>query len=381
MATARIAYQIATLETARECALLGAHPRTIAMVTGLAPDFIRRSVFDQTNRAPRGRPRYEDDYIFRAPLRFRAEACAVARHFAELIENGFAPARSLISAYRHQTSSSEPLLITFDEAFYLIARLHGLWATSSRTLQLVRCERCGSPQIAPAGPFHQRGCRFCKLLLGLRPADDAKAGMASRASGTRPNRAGRVASQFGNQIDALRYERQLVALGAHKRVVSALMSSYPETPPSLRRPAPSELVRLRQPLSLHRWSAVVPPLQRASYSLVAKHYQDLTNRGVIAEHAVVAAFRHASELCPSPLNFNRCFEMVSLLAGRWGVAEPALTLRRCRKCAAIFILSPRDRDGAHCPFCTLLRFPARYFGADPAAVSSTIEAFPAAISQ
>ncbi|MEO8249194.1 MAG: hypothetical protein ABI589_07480 [Burkholderiales bacterium] len=380
MATARIGYQIATLETARECALLGAHPRTIAMVTGLAPDFIRRSVFDATNRAPRGRPRYEDDYIFRAPLRFRAEACAVARHYAELIENGFSPARSLISAYSHQSSSSEPLMLAFDEAFHLIARLHGLWSTSTRTLQLVKCERCGSPQIAPAGPFRQHGCRFCKLLLGPRAVEDSSSAGPSSGVPSRLNRMGRVASQFGNQIAALRFERKLVALGAHKRVVSALMSSYPETPPSLRRPAPSALVRLRQPLSLHRWSAVVAPLHRASYSLLAKHYRDQVDRGIVPEHAIVAAFLHTAELCPSPLNFNRCFEVASLFTARWGVAEQALTLRSCRKCASMFILSPLDRDGAHCPFCTLLRFPTRYFGSDQAATFSTIEAFPAAIS-
>jgi len=38
---------VRSLETARECALLGARKRTIAWITGLPPTFILRNVFDR----------------------------------------------------------------------------------------------------------------------------------------------------------------------------------------------------------------------------------------------------------------------------------------------------------------------------------------------
>ena len=370
MATARISYQTATLDSARECALLGAHQRTIARITGLAPTFISRFVFDKNNRAPRGRPRYEDDYIFRAPLRFRAEACAVALRYAELVGSGFAPARALITAYRHQAASSDALMMGFDEAFFLIARLHGLWSVSTRTLQLIQCERCGCWHIVAVGPYEMRGCRFCKLLAGARSgAGDGSGAGRLRSSPNRANRRGHVASEFANQIDALRFERWLQEIGAHKRVVSALMSTFPDAPASLQRIAPTELVRKYQALPLHHWSVKVPTLKRAGYSLIAKHFLDLLERGFVAEHAIVAAFDHTNRLCPARLSFDRCFEVVSLLAARWGVTERALSLRCCRRCGSLFLFSSKEVSGAHCPFCTLQRRPEHYFG--PAANAAT----------
>lgn len=369
MATSRIAYRLTTLETARDCALLGAHQRTIASLTGLPSSYIRESVFDAENPTRIGRPRYKDDYIFNAPLRVFAEACSIALRYDALIRNGFSRARSLIGAYREHAAGIVSPRLGFDEAFYIIDRLHGRWLHSTPSLQMVSCPRCGCPNIAPIGNFNARDCRFCTIVLRLKKGVEAKSVESSRPGLKLPqNQKQRsVGDSFQQHIEATRFKQSVQALGASDRVVDALLSSRPGTPAGLMETPPTRLVVFGRPIPLARWSKDVSSLRRAAYSLVTKHFEALVANGFSFEVAMVAAYAHVATLSVVPITFDRSFEVASLLSARWGVTSALLTLRPCGKCGSVFLHSLADRHGVHCPFCNIWRFPNKYSNWQPEA--------------
>lgn len=349
---------VRSLETARECALLGARKRTIAWITGLPPTFILRNVFDQANPAPCGRPPYTEDFVFRAPLRTQAAASAFAVKYQALTAEGFTPAHSLISAFRHYRTFADAPAFGFDEAFFLVCNLDGIWACSARKLQLTGCRRCGSKHLAPWGSTPSHGCPFCKALQGHEGHGH---GLATAAR--RPATSGSVSQAFLAHVDALKARRSLEALGAHARVVDALMSTMDELPPELRPPFPKELVRVGKPLSLRRWGAALRTVTRIQYSVAAAVYRRLAVSGFSPEDAVVGTYRHVQSRFKddTPLGFDRCFEVLSLLEGRWGVQSPELDLVACKRCHSHHLVSRRDRASPVCPFCLLIRYPVQYF--------------------
>ena len=193
---------VRSLETARECALLGARKRTIAWITGLPPTFILRNVFDQENPAPCGRPPYTEDFVFRAPLRLQAAASAFAVKYHALTTDGFTPAHSLLAAFRHYRSFADAPAFCFDEAFYLVCNLDGIWASGARKLQLARCRRCGSKHLAPWGSTPSQGCPFCKALQGSEAPSRGASPSARRATS-----AGCVSQAFLAHVGALKTRR------------------------------------------------------------------------------------------------------------------------------------------------------------------------------
>ena len=199
-------------------------------------------------------------------------------------------------------------------------------------------------------------------------------------------------------------QRVLESAGAHPRVVAAILSRYPD--PSRR--APSRLVRIGKALPLSRWSSGVRTLLRAQFSIMASTFKRLVDssigaragrpvlllvravarahehrprarrppardvdplvadhhraRGIEPEQAITAAYRHvlaAFHRAP-PLSFNRCFEVVCLSEGRWGVSEPTLQLTDCERCGCTYLGSRADPASQRCPFCVLLRHPEMY---------------------
>jgi flagellar transcriptional activator FlhC len=130
------AIRIRSLETARLCAELGACKRPISWVTGLAPFFILRTLYDDAHPAPTGRPPYQSDYYFRRSHRVQAEASSFAVRYRSLAANGFLPSDSLLAAYKHYLSLTQCPSFNFDEAFNLVSHLEGIWVAMSATLQL-----------------------------------------------------------------------------------------------------------------------------------------------------------------------------------------------------------------------------------------------------
>jgi Flagellar transcriptional activator (FlhC) len=343
---------------------LGARQRTIAWVTGLPTSFIFHNVFDAVHRAPRGRPPYSEEFIFRSSLRVQAEASAIASKYRLLTTEGFVHSRALITAFKHYLSMVPSPSVSFDEAFFLVSNLDGIWAATKSTLDLGRCRRCGCRHILPRGAASHDGCPFCKV-----PHSDGDARTAQRhvlpgsahASDKGDAPAG-LSDALEQRIHALRLTRSLEALGAHPRIVATLsgVSEVPErTASAAAHVAP---VRFGRPINLMRWGVAISTLQRVQFSLLATVYRRLRAADFGPEEALRAAFSHVSSLFPagSPLSFDRCFELVALFDARWGVSDAEFDLLGCPKCHSQYLASRRDRAPPHCPFCALARRPQKY---------------------
>lgn len=356
--------RIRSLETARECVRLGARQRTIAWVTGLPTSFIFHKVFDARHRAPRGRPPYSEEFIFRAPLRVQAEASAFASKYRLLTTEGLMQSRALITAFKHYRSSVPTPSVSFDEAFFLVSSLDGIWAATAPTLDLGRCRRCGCMQILPRGGASRDGCPFCKV-----PHSDGNTGMSRRHAPPGPAHAADkgdetagLSDALEQRIRALRLERSLESLGAHPRIVATMTgdSVAPErTACAAAHVAP---IRFGRPINLTRWGTAISTLQRVQFSLLATVYRRLRAADFGPEDALTAAFGHVSSLFPggSSLSFDRCFELVALFDARWGVSDVEFDLLECPKCHSRYLASRRDRAPPHCPFCALARRPEKY---------------------
>jgi Flagellar transcriptional activator (FlhC) len=353
--------RIRSLETANECVRLGARQRTIAWITGLPTSFIFRSVFDEQHPAPRGRPPYAEDFIFRSSLKVQAEAGVFAGKYRLLVSEGIAPAQALITAFKHYQSVVPNGSVSFDEAFFLVSNLDGIWAASARTIELGKCRRCGCMHVVPRGAAGAIGCPFCKGHHGESGA--AKSAVCSSRSASLSDHDAVCMSDpaaLERRIRALRLERSLALLGAHPRVAAVMTAATKHrTEPGGMAQRPT---RVGRPLNLVRWGEAVKTLQRAQYSLVATAYRRLLSAGFEPEDAMPAAFVHVSSLFRTggQLSFNRCFEFISLFDARWGVLDSKFELLGCSKCHSQYVASRRDRAPPHCPFCALTRTPNKY---------------------
>ena len=353
--------RIRSLETARECVRLGARQRTIAWITGLPTSFIFRSVFDEQHPAPRGRPPYAEDFIFRSSLRVQAEAGVFAAKYRLLTAESFAPAQALITAFKHYVCVVPNASVSFDEAFFLVSNLDGIWAASARTIELGKCRRCGCMHVVPRGAAGAIGCPFCKGHHGESGA--VQSTVCSSRPATLCDHDEVCASNpaaLERRIRELRIERSLTLLGAHPRVVAVMTAATarrPESGGTAQRPT-----RVGRPLNLVRWGEAVKTLQRVQYSLVAAAYRRLLSAGFEPEDAMPAAFVHASSLFRTggQLSFNRCFEFIALFDARWGVHDANFELLACSRCHSQYVASRRDRAPPHCPFCALTRTPDKY---------------------
>jgi Flagellar transcriptional activator (FlhC) len=355
--------RIRSLETARDCVRLGARQRTIAWLTGLPTSFIFHNIFDTEHPPPRGRPPYSEDFIFRSSLRVQAEVGLFAAKYRLLTTEGLAPARALITAFRHYRSVIRQPAFSFDEAFFVVASLDGIWAAPARTLDLGACRRCGCLHVLPQGAAPGAGCPFCRVQRGDGSAASSQPGTcvppskfdADEGVVTPP-------TALEASICSLRSERTFEQLGAHARVVAALTGATRAADRRSTRFHHAGPTRVGRAINLKRWGVAVKTVQRAQFSLVAATYSRLMAAGFEPSDAVRSAFIHVASMLPTaaPLSFDRCFEIVSLLEARWGAANRAFDLLACPKCHASFLASRTDRAPPHCPFCALLRTPAKY---------------------
>jgi len=350
--------RIRSLETARECVRLGARPRTIEWITGLPPSFILRSVFDKTHRAPRGRPPYTEEFIFRASLKVQAEISIFALRYRQLKADGFSPAQSLLTAYRHHLTVIKTASFCFDEAFFLVSNLDGIWARRSPAIDLCECLRCGCTHIVPMGSKAKSGCPFCRAHVvaphsGHHRADALPSATPAGAPSLEP------CAKLDERIQALRAHRQFERLGAHPRIVAALTSGTRGADRLSSPDSASPRPRCGHPLSLKRWGVSVKTVARIRYSILAVAYRRLLESGFEPVEALRSAFVHTASLFPANawLSFDRCFEVISLMDARWGVAHSELDLIPCPKCGSHHLVSRQDLTAAGCPFCALIRQP------------------------
>ena len=162
------AYSLRALETARQCVMLGARLRTIAHITGLTPGYILRAVYCERYPAPIGRPQYSEDFFFKTTRRLQAEACFLATHYRRLTSEGFRQADALIAAFRHHRATQPESTLGFDQAFFLISRLDGIWAATKSGLSFVECLNCRSPYLAPHGMPQRDSCPVCRTDWRLK---------------------------------------------------------------------------------------------------------------------------------------------------------------------------------------------------------------------
>lgn len=361
---ARADTRIRSLETARECVRLGARQRTIAWLTGLPTSFIFHNIYDAEHLPPRGRPPYTEDFIYRSSLKVQAEVGMFAAKYRLLTAEGIAPALALITAFRHYRSVVHQSSFSFDEAFFVVSSLDGIWAASIRTLELGTCRRCCCLHLLPHGAAPAAaGCPFCRPHRTARAPARGRPHADHRAPTSDTDaEAVTVPAALEAQIRSLRTERIFEQLGAHPRVVAALTGASAPSDrraSSRHREGPTHVGRA---VNLIRWGVAVKTVQRAQFSLVAIAYTRLLAADSEPADALRAAFVHVSAMFPTvePVSFDRCFEVISMFDARWGAAEPSFDLLTCPRCRAGFLASRTDRERPHCPFCALLRTPEKY---------------------
>lgn len=354
--------RIASLQLALDCAMLGACRRTIVLLTGLAPNFVLRTVFGPSLPPPRGRPTYTEEFYFRSTAFVQSEASAMAVKYRSLVDSGLSPHESLVSAFRHYLSNTGRPSFSFDEAFFLVSQLDGRWACFDPTLQLTRCRRCGRSHIAPLGSLSTSECPVCRIESSHQfPLVDRHVSHPKRIRNSATPRPTSSDDDLPVYIAFLRTRSLLEELGAHRRVIDALQSDqhvpFVPSPPQ----KPTRLVTVKRPLSTRNWSENVKPVERTQYSILASHYRRQLRSGLPPIESLTSSYRHLLEVVRhEPIDFDRAFEVVSLLDARWGVREPVLDLVPCPKCHSEHLVSRLDTGRQRCPVCALLRFPSLF---------------------
>lgn len=354
--------RLRSLQTARRCAALGACQRTIAHLTGLTTGYILRAAFNEAHPAPRGRPSYCEEFVLDSNIQTQAEVSLFAARYRRLAREQFAPDEALLAAYQHHISTFPASTLSFDAAFFVVARLDGIWASRSRLLDLVTCTRCGNDHVVAIGSNPSGSCPICRtypLDLAPRQAPSGPAS-AAHAAATPWRYAAVVNGELGldRDISRARLRRALSAQGASSKVI-AVLTNDPRVHGfgSARNIRTITSARLVRPLSLRRWSSYIEVTHRVQYSVLAVTFRRLIAAGMDPPDSLRAAFIHVQGLCqhfPHPVVFDRCFEVAALLEGLWGVPAPQLQLTECSKCRAQHLISSTDSGKANCPFCTLV---------------------------
>lgn len=163
----RVHQRMYALSLAQACAELGARVRTIHHLSGLPPREIQRLCFSRQFPAPRGRAPDTREWYHTANVLDRSESSLVAANVNHMRRAGFAPAETLVAAYRYyQTLRTPPHRISFDRAFDLVANTEGLWIAKESCFRVVHCTRCGSAFLDALNTdaADDRNCPFCPLI-------------------------------------------------------------------------------------------------------------------------------------------------------------------------------------------------------------------------
>lgn len=166
-AAARLTAHWQRLRLARDLVCLGARVRTVSCLTELPHAEILQRFFPDRQTVPRGRSPDSPDWYHKANLLDRAEASVVLALHSRLMAVGLPPAQALLGAYRHyQGVCPQPLRISFDRAFDLVAHTEGRWFAQEQSFAVIACHACGSDHLTAIGTIaHLAGpCPFCSLV-------------------------------------------------------------------------------------------------------------------------------------------------------------------------------------------------------------------------
>ena len=340
------------LEIARQCVEFGARTRTISILTGMPSGFVVRHVFGTSLSSAVGRPPYAEEFIFRAKVAVQGEIGVFARAYRRLRAEGFPASRALLAAYRHHANVFIPPSICFDEAFFLVSCLDGIWGVPDQRLELYSCRTCGSPHVLPVGPVASDQCALCKL--SSKPHLYA---LARPPGATSPVQRG--SAELDRTIAALRLQQAMQDHGADPRIISAVapLKRLFDGEHPMQKP-----LRCGRPLLLARWSRSVNALQRIMYASAALAFRRLVAAGFSPAEALESAYAQMVKRfgeVPTP-SFDRCFEVLSLLEALWGVTAPKLGLVECKTCGSHHLVSLLEETPASCPVCEVMREPKLY---------------------
>ncbi|MDZ5455067.1 FlhC family transcriptional regulator [Azohydromonas lata] len=345
--------RLTTLETAKECLQLGARPRTTRWLTGLSNKAVLRLTAEANLEIPRGRPPYSEEFFHGAAPSVKAEICTFAGNYEFLVEQQVLPALALIGAYRHYCAGCLKPTFTFDQAFFVVSCLSGLWAAPRRSLFLRPCGGCASPHLVSNPDVPTAWCPFCEphatktlALPFLEPVVADRRNLSMQSG---------VASVLEQRIQAIRMQDELERLGASQRHVQILTGALADSDGA----CCDARTGLGKELPLERWSLQVKTLDRAVFAALACTYRRVSDGGCAVGQAFVAAFRHISSLpgpTPTRLRFDKAFNVIAALDGLWG-AQRRLELVECPSCQSRHLVSLLEPEPAHCPFCQVARRP------------------------
>jgi len=319
------AASLRALETARQCAMLGAHHRTISFITSLTPGYIARAVYCRQYPAPIGRPQYSEDFLFKTSRRLQAEASLLAAHYRRLTGDGFLPADALITSYRHHRTTHPSSELGFDQAFFMVSRLDGIWASEKSVLSFVECLNCRSSYLAPHGMAKRDNCPVCRTDWQApsrrRPAANAPRSAPAPPVPPRPEHD--EPWQLDLDIAHVRLVRRLEQLGAGHRVCAVLAGEHWTNLFRASRGRPTvTCAHLSRPMPLDHWSAKTEVTHRVQYAIFAAHFRRLVQLDLTPVEAICTAIEEMRKAChgyPKPVSFDRCFEVAALLDGLQGL--------------------------------------------------------------
>lgn len=180
------------LTIARECALLGARPSTVSLVTGLKrSDFFDLLYRDSGPKKPGVglTPNSRDWILEKASLLAQLDAAMLLAKFDRLRTLGISYQEALVGSYKQYRAMREEvgddqsldddrphLRISFDRAFALVRHAYAVWGVDTPTLMLTECPKCRSRYIVPfAASDNGSACPICRLLNRYRYCEPLRA--------------------------------------------------------------------------------------------------------------------------------------------------------------------------------------------------------------
>jgi hypothetical protein len=189
MDTRLLEHRMRALALARECALLGARPRTISVVTGLERYEVVNLLFSESGSRKAGQNPSSPEWLFgKAGLLDQLDASMFTAKFDRLVTLGVKYPEALVTSYTQyrimreepdtlEASDGEPdgkakVRLTFDRAFDLACHAYAIWGTPKPSLMLADCPKCHSRYLTALSLRPDpTECFFCKLLERYRTSE------------------------------------------------------------------------------------------------------------------------------------------------------------------------------------------------------------------
>ena len=170
--TIAMTQRLNALTMARQCVEFGGRVATVEHLTGLSSADFHHLAFASKHASPRGRAPNSVDWLHRrTTLLDQASAALIMSVYRRLRTGGFMPADALLGAYgQYRSICAPPYRISLDRALDLASNLDGIWLSTVRTLDVIRCPACGSDRLTYLGADARlaTGCPFCVLLQRYR---------------------------------------------------------------------------------------------------------------------------------------------------------------------------------------------------------------------